>query len=86
MFGRVAFQHKAKDKFQVYNHDQGTLFLEKSIDLATQREKEVCIANLAVIDELKAYSCLSFAEKEEHRIQEAEKKVTEHSGGPSCKY
>ncbi len=34
------YMKKAKDKFQANNHDQGTLFLEKSIDLATQREKE----------------------------------------------
>ncbi len=47
---------KAKYKFQANNHDQGTLFLEKSIDFDTQREKEVYIANRAVVDELKAYS------------------------------
>ncbi len=95
------YMNKAKDKFQANNHDQGMLFLEKSIALATQREKEVYIANRstwAVVNELKAYSGFDLTEKEEHKIREAEKKVAadremtnklfrrESGGGPSNKY
>ncbi len=79
------YMNKAKDKFQANSHDQGMFFLEKSIALATQKLKEVHIANRsnwAVVNELKAYNGLGLTEEEEHRIREAEKKVAAYSGGP----
>ncbi len=78
------YMNKAKDKFQANSHDQGMFFLDKSIALATQKLKEIYIANQsnwAVINELKANSGLGLTEKEEHRIQEVEKKVATYSGG-----
>ncbi len=39
------YMNKAKEKFQANSHDQGMFFLDKSIALATQKLKEIYIAN-----------------------------------------